>query len=118
MCWVSHSRTRGISDLGSAAEYGLFRKEPGRDLKMSYFHPQNARGAKYRTQVMDLENAKAIIKNCLKGAAEISSWARREHLAAQAKQLSAELELSDRDYSIRGAGGHSLALVGTKERLI
>lgn len=67
---------------------------------------------------MDLENAKAVIKNCLKGAAEISSWARREHLAAQAKQLSIEPELSARDYSLRGAGGHSLALVGTEERLI
>lgn len=67
---------------------------------------------------MDLEDAKAVIKNCLKGAADISSWARREHLAAQAKQLSIEQELSDRDYSVRGARGHSLALVGTEERLI
>lgn len=67
---------------------------------------------------MDLENTKAVMRSCLKGAAEISSWARREHLAAQAKQLSTEPELSARDYSIRGDGGHSLALVGTKERLI
>lgn len=37
MCWVSQSQTGEISDLGSAAEYGFFRREPGRDLRSLAF---------------------------------------------------------------------------------
>lgn len=88
-----------------------FQKRTRQRFKDLLLLPTERKGNKIQNTSDGFGECKSCHKELFERSCRDQFLGQEEHLAAQAKQLSTERELSARDHSVRADAGHSLALL-------